>query len=174
MADVAPKHKTTPRERIAQLVRMLGASEDGVWENAWCALVHEMHRAGMDFNDIGNAFEHGEHDESKYTEEEMLEFAQVARAEGVEEGVKLGLARASGNDKPNGDLLLPKPVEMAELCSRRLAYLRSDRDREFISEMLVKTQYGQKLIAAHLRVFGKPFHRDRWEDVMPDPAQRNT
>ena len=46
---------------------------------------------------------------------EMQEFAQAIRAEGVEAGIKIGMARAS-NGSGNGHLTLPKPAEMAEYC----------------------------------------------------------
>ena len=42
----------------------------------------------------------------------MQEFAQAARAEGVEAGIKIGMARASnGSGNANGHLTLPKPSE---------------------------------------------------------------
>ena len=48
----------------------------------------------------------------------MQEFAQAARAEGVETGIKMGMARASNGG--NGQLTLPKPSEMAQYCHDRL------------------------------------------------------
>ena len=79
----------------------------------------------------------------------MQEFAQLARAEGVEAGIKIGLARAS-NGGGNGHLTLPKPVEMAEYCHERLGRLKDDKQRDFISDMYVVTQRGRSLSPGRL------------------------
>ena len=144
MDSVAPKQKTS-RERIAQFVRMLGAPTDGEWENAWCALVRELHRERMNFSDIGNWIEQGEHDNGQYSEAELVEFGQAERAAGVEEGIKIGQARANGGRSNGHFMALPKPAVMAAHCYQRLAYLQTDKDRKFIAEMVARTQHGQGL-----------------------------
>ena len=53
--------------------------------------------------------EQGEHDEGKYAESEMQEFAQASRAEGIEAGIRMGMARVS-NGSGNGHPTLPSPV----------------------------------------------------------------
>jgi hypothetical protein len=119
------------KKRIAQLARMLG-SNGGERKNAWTALERAMHSEGFSWSDIGNCIE--QCDDGKFTEAEMLEFAQAARAEGVEAGIQIGLARAA-NGGGNGHLTLPKPAEMAEYCHQRAGQLKDDKQREFISDM---------------------------------------
>jgi hypothetical protein len=147
--DVPPKQKTTPRERIAQCVRSFGAAERGVRVNAWTAAERTLESERLNWSDVGNWIEAGEQDESKYTEAEMQEFAQCARVEGVEAGIKIGMARAS-NGSGNGHLTLPKPLEMAEYCRDRLARLKDDKQREFVSDMCVMTRRGMTLSLGRL------------------------
>lgn len=133
--DVAPKQKTTPRQRVAQLVRLFNTTERGERVSAWHALVRTMGSENVSWSDVGNWIEHGSGcDDGKFTEAEMLEFAQAARAEGVEAGIKIGLARA-GNGSGNGQLTLPQPLEMAEYCHQRAGQLKDDKQRDFISDM---------------------------------------
>jgi len=120
---------------------MLGSS-GGERRNAFAALERVMQSAGVGWTDIGDAIEHGG---GKFTEDEMVELAQAARAEGVEAGVKIGAARASnGNGKGkgngNGHLTLPRPAEMADFCQTRRGQLKDDKKREFIDEMVIATR----------------------------------
>jgi hypothetical protein len=145
MADLGPNKK-----RIAQLFRMLGAS-GGERRNAFAALERTMQSEGVSWSDIGNAIEHGgEHDEGKYSESEMQEFAQAARAEGVEVGIKVGLARAQNNGGGSGHLTLPQPAEMAEYCNERLGRMKDSKQRDFISDMYVITQRQRNLSLGRL------------------------
>jgi hypothetical protein len=140
VADVAPKHRTTPREKIAQLVRLLSTSVKGERANAWRALERSMENAGVSWSDVGNWIEHGgEHDDGKYSEAEMQEFAQAARAEGVDAGIKIGMTRATGAGG-NGHLTLPSPVEMADFCHARRRQLKDDKQREFVDDMIAATR----------------------------------
>src|SRR5262245_9475160 len=118
---------------------MLGSS-GGERRNAFAALERAMQSQGITWTDIGDAIEH---DEGKYTEIEMQEFAQAARAEGVEAGIKIGLVRASNSG--GGHLVLPKPSEMAEYCHERLGRLKDDKQRDFVSDMHVITRRGNNL-----------------------------
>ncbi len=55
-----------------------------------------MNDAGINWSDVGNWIEDSEKlDESKYTEDELQQFAQARYAEGVEAGIKIGAARKS-------------------------------------------------------------------------------
>ena len=101
-----------------------------------------MESAGIGWTDIGDAIE-GDGD-GKFTEAEMQELAQIARAEGVADGIKIGQARTS-NGGSNGHLTLPQADEMAHYCHQRLSQLKNDREREFIDEMVVKTRRGRSL-----------------------------
>ena len=97
-----------------------------------------MQNEGVNWTDIGDVIENGGDDDGKYTETEMCEVAQAARAEGVDEGIKLGMARASNGG--NGQITLPKPSEMAQYCHDRLHRLKDDKQRDFVSDMCVVTQ----------------------------------
>ena len=117
--DVAPKQKTTPRQKIAQLVRLFGTTARGERVNAWRALERTMEGAEVSWSDIGNWIEQGgEPDDGSYSEAELQEFGQVMRAEGVEAGIKIGMARAR---QSNGHIVLPEASEMADYCYARLA-----------------------------------------------------
>lgn len=94
-----------------------------------------MRSAGVGWSDIGNMIEDGAGDDGKYTESEMLEFAQAAREEGVQAGIKIGEVRASAKGAGNGHLMLPKPAEMAEFCHARLGQLKDDKQRDFVRDM---------------------------------------
>ena len=98
---------------------MLG-SKGGEKRNAYAALEHAMRSEGINWSDIGNWIEQSEIDEGKYTEADLQGFGQAMRAEGVETGIKIGMARA-GNGGANGHFVLPKDSEMADYC-------RSHRD----------------------------------------------
>jgi len=138
-------------KRIAQLARSVG-SIGGERRNAFAALEQCMRSHGISWSDVGNWIEHGANGgnadaEEKYTETEMQEFAQAARAEGVETGIKIGVARAA---QSNGHVTLPRPPEMAEYCHERLGRLKDDKQREFISDMYVITRRGKNLSLGRL------------------------
>jgi hypothetical protein len=134
VADLGPN-----KELIAKCFRMLGSS-GGERRNAWTALEHIMQSAGISWTDIGNVI-----DEDKYTESEMQEFAQAARAEGVETGIKIGSARVQARQQSNGHIMLPEPSEMADYCHQRPNQLKDDAQRKFINEMYAKTRRGMNL-----------------------------
>jgi hypothetical protein len=131
VADLGPNKK-----RIAQLFRMLGSS-GGERRNAFLALERIMQSEGVSWTDIGDAIEHG--GDGEYTEDDLQQYGQALRAEGVEAGIKIGESRAS-NGGGNGHLTLPKPFEMAEYCHQRLGRLKDDKQRDFVSDMVVITQ----------------------------------
>jgi hypothetical protein len=79
----------------------------------------------------------------------MQEFAQAARAEGVEAGIKIGMARANSGSG-NGHLSLPQPSDMAQYCHDRLNRLKDDKQREFISDMYLITRRGAGLSLGRL------------------------
>jgi hypothetical protein len=148
--DVAPKQKTTPRQKVAQLVRLFGTTARGERVSAWHALERTMESTGVSWSDIGNWIEQGgEPDDGKYSEAEMAEFGQAKRAEGVEAGIKIGMVRANGGSG-NGHLSLPKPSDMAQYCYDRLNRLKDDKQRDFISDMYVITRQGMRLSLGRL------------------------
>ena len=146
--DVAPKQKTTPRERIAQLVRLFGTTERGEGANAWRALERMMDGAGITWSDVGNWIELGDND-GAYTEDELQQFGRARHAEGIEAGIKIGEARKS-NDGGNGHSALPKPADMAEYCHERLGRLKDDKQREFVTDMYLIARHTKKLSLGRL------------------------
>jgi hypothetical protein len=128
--DVAPKQKTTLRGRVAQLVRQFGDPEHGGRANAWRMLQGTMNGAGINWSDVGNWIEDGE---SKYTEDELQQYGQAKRAEGVEAGIKIGEARKS-NGGGNGYITVPNPSEIANFCHQRLSRMKDDAQRRFVRE----------------------------------------
>jgi hypothetical protein len=118
---------------------MLG-DNNNVRRTAFAKLERFMQSEGISWSDVGNWVEHTAQDDGKYTEAEMQEFAQVARAEGVEAGKKIGMAHAS-NGSGNGHLTLPSPVEMADFCQARRGQLKDDNQRKFIDDMVVATRH---------------------------------
>jgi hypothetical protein len=146
MPDLGPNKK-----RIAQLFRMLGSS-GGERRNAFAALERVMQSEGINWTDIGDVIANGgEPDNGKYTETEMQEFAQAARAEGVDAGIKIGTARAGiGNGSANGQVVLPKSFEMAEYCHDRLSQLKDTKQRDFVNDMRGITQRGARLSPSRL------------------------
>ena len=132
MTDLGPHKK-----KIAQLLRMLGSS-GGERRNAFAALERTMRGAGVSWTDIGDVLEL-ERDEGKYSEGELQEYGQAMRAEGVEAGIQVGMAR-----KNNGGAgVLPSTAVMAEHCHGRPSRLKDDAQREFIEEMYERTQRGK-------------------------------
>ena len=101
-----------------------------------------MQSEGIGWSDIGNVIEAGF---KGYTEAEVQEYGQVKRAEGVEAGIKIGLARVSnGNGSGNGSLTLPKPFEMAEYCRRHRDDLEP-KHHSFVDKMPTRTRSGRPL-----------------------------
>lgn len=147
MADLGPSTK-----RIAQLLRLLGTSQRGERVAAFTALERTLQGANISWTDLGDAVEHD--GDGKYTESEMMELAAAARAEGVERGIEIGVARAaSNNGGSNGPgLSLPPPSEMAQFLKSRWAYLKDNREREFTDEMVQKTApISRMFIRNHLK-----------------------
>jgi hypothetical protein len=150
--DVAPKQKTTPCEKVARLVRLLSTTTRGERVAAWQAIERTMNSEGISWSDVGNWIERGgKPDMGEYSEDDLLQFGQAQRAEGVEAGIKIGMARKSnGNGKNNGHITLPQPAEMAEFCHDRLSRLKDDKQREFVSDIYVITRRGMSLSLGRL------------------------
>jgi hypothetical protein len=132
------------KERIAKFLRMLG-STDSERRVAFAFLEREMRSEGISWTDIGDAIENSA--DGKFTEEEMREFSAAVRAEGVEAGIKVGLARAQ---QGNGRLSLPSPSQMAEHCHQQLSRLKDDKQREFINDMYLITRRRMNLSLGRL------------------------
>jgi hypothetical protein len=127
------------KERLAKCIRLFGSAERA---NARIMTERALASVGASWTDLGDWIEQ---DSGKYNEAEMQEFAQAARAEGVEAGIKIGMARASNSSSRNGHLMLPSGREMAQYCHDRLGQLRDDNQRKFITEVYLSTQRGGNL-----------------------------
>jgi hypothetical protein len=130
VADLTPI-----KERLAKCIRLFGAAERA---NARVMTERALDSVGANWTDLGDWVEHS------YSENEMLEMVAAVRAEAVEAGIKLGLARAS-NGGGNGRLTLPSPAEMADFCQTRRGRLKDDDQRKFIDEMVVNTRNRYRL-----------------------------
>jgi hypothetical protein len=138
MADLAPI-----KERLAKCIRLFGSAERA---NARNMTERTLVSIGASWSDLGNWIENGGMDsEGKYTETEMQEFSLAIRKQGVEEGIKIGMARAQAQQQSNGHIVLPEPSEMAEYCHQQPNRLKDDAQRKFIDEMHVKTRAGINL-----------------------------
>jgi hypothetical protein len=102
-----------------------------------------MQSEGITWSDIGNAIE-GPTD-GKFTKEEMQEVFATARKEGVDAGIKIGMARVQTQQQSNGHIVLPEPSEMAQYCHERLSRLKNDNERDFVSDAYLITRRGIKL-----------------------------
>ena len=140
MADLAPI-----KERLAKCIRLFGSAERA---NARAMTERALKSIGASWTDLGDWIEQNG-DNSKYSEAEMQEFAQAARAEGVATGIKIGMARANSGGK-NNHLTLPGGRAMAEFCHDRLSQMKDDNQREFIIEVHADTQRGAGLSLGRL------------------------
>ncbi len=127
------------RQRIDDRIHMLSSSSAGERRMAFADAERLMQEAGCTWRDVGLV------DSDKYTEAEVQEYAQIKRAEGVEAGIKIGEVRAAGGRNGNGQLVLPKPAEMAEYCHDRLRQLQNDWQRDFIGDIYVIARRGSYL-----------------------------
>jgi hypothetical protein len=135
MVDLAPI-----KERLAKCIRLFGSAERA---NARIMTERALASVGASWTDLGDWIEHS------YSEDEMAEFAQAVRAEGVEAGIKIGMTRAS-NGGGNGHLSLPKPSDMAQYCHDRLNQLKDDKQREFVNDMYAITRRARNLSLGRL------------------------
>jgi hypothetical protein len=128
VADLAPV-----KERLAKCIRLFGSAERA---NARNMTERALTSVGASWTDLGDWIE------KSYSEDEMQEFCLQVRKEGIEEGIKIGKARAS---QSNGHVVLPEASEMAEYCHERLSRLKNDWQRDFIADIYVITRRSKKL-----------------------------
>jgi hypothetical protein len=128
MADLAPI-----AGKLAKFVRLLGATQRGERAAAFRALQQALETAGADWTDLGDWIE--QPGNGKFSEAEMQELFDAGRRQGVEEGIKLGMVRASnGGGNSHGSNTLPTAPIMAAYCYQRRDQL-NDWEREFIDGM---------------------------------------
>jgi hypothetical protein len=125
VVDLAPV-----KQRLAKCIRLFGSTGRA---NARNMTERTLASVGASWTDLGDWIE------KSYTEDEMCELAATARKEGVEEGIKIGKARAPNH---NGHIVLPEPSVMAEYCHERPNRLKDDAQRKFINQMYASTVQG--------------------------------
>jgi hypothetical protein len=131
VADLTPKIA----ERLAKCVRMLHNDNLHQRRAAFAALERALQSYGADFRDLGNWIE--QPGNGKFSEAEMQEIFDAARKEGVEAGIKLGLARATnGGGNNHSTSTLPTAAVMTAYCYERRDRL-NDWERNFIDDMHV-------------------------------------
>ena len=122
-----------------------------------------MQSAGVSWSDIGNWIEHGsEHDEGKYTESELQEYGQALRAEGVEAGIKVGMARKSNG----GAGVLPSTAVDGGILPSAARRLKSDAQREFVTKCSCDHAATRTNLSLANWEFGEAFTSNRREDLM--------
>jgi hypothetical protein len=157
--DVAPKTKTTPRQKIAQLVRMLGATEHGVRVNTWSALKHTMKSLGITWTDVGNWIEGDEalqlvartmanagvtvsvNDVVNWIKNNGENDLRIIYETALKEGIEIGKRQATphqASHRSNGHGA-PNPRDMAAYCQQHLDDL-NEWEQEFVTNMMSWTQ----------------------------------
>jgi hypothetical protein len=129
--DLAPV-----KERLAKCIRLFGSAERA---SARTMTERALASVGASWTDLGDWIEHS------YSEAEMCELVAAVRKDAVDEGIKIAMVRVQARTRSNGHIMLPEPSEMAEYCHQRPSQLKDDAQREFISEMYVKTRRGINL-----------------------------
>jgi hypothetical protein len=136
----------SPHTRIAKFLRMIGGA-GGERRTGFSKAEDGMREVGSNWSDVGNAYELYFSDD-KYSKADLQQFGQAQRAEGVEAGILVGLARAN-NGGGNGHIMLPPPKEMAEHCHQQLSRL-NDWQRKFVADIFLVTRSPRHLSLGRL------------------------
>lgn len=126
-------------KRIARLFRMLGSNFDGEVHNAVAAMKRLLAAEGLTFNDIATVIEghNGEIEQKKYSDAD----AEIIFNKGVEKGrVEEARKQAAPPEFYDSDGQ-PRWNEIAVFCQKQKDQLRSDWEREFVTDMAGKTLY---------------------------------
>src|SRR5262245_62685737 len=146
-------------KRVAKLVRLLGSDFDGEVLAVARQMRTQLAAEGLSFNDIATVIENhnGEIEERKYSDSD----AEVIFARGMEKGrTEEAQRRELPPDFYDADGH-PRWNEIALFCRKHVAQLRSDWEREFVTDMAGKTLWRQPsekqakhLIAIFIRLGG--------------------
>jgi hypothetical protein len=128
------------KERLAKCIRLFGSAERA---NARIMTERALASISASWTDLGDWIE------NSYSKEEMLELVAAVGKEKLEQGIKIGEARAQ-MQQSNGHITLPEPSEMAEYCHQRLSRLKDDKQREFVNDMYLITRRGRNLSPGRL------------------------
>lgn len=147
-------------KRIGKLIRLFGSNFEGEAIGAATGLRRLLQSEGLAFNDLATLIENcdGQIEERKYSDTD----AEIIFTRGVEKGRS---EEARKKDLPpdfydsDGH---PRWNEIALFCQQRSAQLRSEWEREFISDMAGKTLWrepsekqAKHLLAIFIRLGGK-------------------
>jgi hypothetical protein len=115
VADLAPI-----KDRLAKCIRLFGSAERA---NARNMTKRALESVGANWTDLGDWVEHS------YSEDEMLEMVATVRKE-----------EQARVPQRNGHIMLPEPSEMAEYCHERFNRLKTDWQRDFITDIYTLTR----------------------------------
>jgi hypothetical protein len=128
-------------KRIAKLFRLLASDFDGEVLAAVRRMKTQLEAEGLDFNDIAVVIENhnGEIEERKYSDSD----AEVIFARGIAKGRAEEVQRRDLPPEFYDADGHPRWNQVALFCRKHVAQLRSDWEREFVSDMAGKTLWRQ-------------------------------
>jgi hypothetical protein len=124
-------------KKLSRLIRMFGSSFENERHNALAMMQRVLESAKLSFNDIAVLIENhsGEIEAKKYSDAD----AEIIYAKGIERG-RAEEARKSALPPEFFDADgRPQWNAMALFCQKHVSQLRSDWEREFVSDMAGKT-----------------------------------
>jgi hypothetical protein len=118
LTPIAPK--------LANAIRLLASDKDGEVVAAWRAIIRTLQGIGADIHDIADRIEHSGN--GALSEAEMQEIFDA--------GIKEGIRRVEQKMHQSiGAPQFPAPRDMAAHCYQRIDELRSEWEKEFITNM---------------------------------------
>jgi len=111
--------------KLANFIRLLASDKDGEVVAAWHAIIRTLQGIGADIHDVADCIEHSGN--GALNEREMQEIFDA--------GVKTGIKQAEYRNTQGVVVQFPSARDMALHCYRNLAELRSEWEREFITNM---------------------------------------
>ena len=128
MTDIAPIAET-----LANCIRMLASDKNGDVVAAWHGLIRVLQGIGADIHDLANCIERSGN--GALSEAEMQELYDAGIKEGIRRTEQKLRSRAY-----QSTVQLPPARDMAMFCYRNIDELRSDWEREFITNMAAWTR----------------------------------
>lgn len=113
---------------LAKRLRLLSSDKDGEVVAAWRAMVRLLNSIGADIHDVADRVEHAGN--GALNEAEMQEIYDAGKKEGVRLTEQKLRSRAY-----QGTTQLPPARDMAMFCYRNIDELKSDWEREFVTNM---------------------------------------
>jgi hypothetical protein len=120
-------------DRIAKLIRMLSSDNDGVVVATVHAFQKALRNAGTDVHEIARLIEEG----SRSGADNRRSYEA-----GLAEGRRQASAKAAEHSKFKTDDGEPDWHEISRWCQARADRLREDKEREFVGDMVDRTEFG--------------------------------